>query len=70
MLPGDSIQFLISGKAMSMYMFSMDDVRKNGVSGHDLVSLGTPLIAVPEPSTLAMLLTVALGGLLWLRRRA
>jgi lysophospholipase L1-like esterase len=30
----------------------------------------TPVITVPEPSTLALLLTATLGGLIWWRRRA
>jgi hypothetical protein len=31
---------------------------------------GFRVVSVPEPSTLALLLTATLGGLLWWRRRS
>jgi hypothetical protein len=66
---GDSIQFLLSGRSSIMYRFQIDGVTKLGADGYDMIHLGAPLVAVPEPSTFALLGIGVVGVFAWFRRR-
>jgi hypothetical protein len=67
---GDSVQFLLSGTAAPMYRFTVDGSPKLG-SANGLVSVGEPLVAVPEPSTFALIGIGIFGlvGFCWRRRK-
>jgi hypothetical protein len=70
MQEGDSIQFLLSGQSAPMYLFKVDNIMKTGVSGYNLLHLGDPLVAVPEPSTFVLLGIGVMGLFAWSRRRS
>ena len=52
-----------------MYRFNVDGLQKLGSTGYDMIHLGAPLVAVPEPSTFALLGMGTVGVFAWLRRR-
>jgi hypothetical protein len=66
---GDSVQFLLSGRSHIMYVFKADAVSYTGITGRDLIYLGTPLVAVPEPSTIMLVVMGAMVSVAWIWRR-
>lgn len=68
-----SINYLKPGSNPSTLLFKQDGVGKTGqaISGLAITSAGAPCtVIVPEPSTITLLLTLAMGGLLLVRRRS
>jgi hypothetical protein len=68
---GDSIQFLLSGRSVPMYSFTVDNALRTGAIGYDLnlIHVGEPLVAVPEPSTFVLLGMGVFGLFAWVWRR-
>ncbi|MCC6125807.1 MAG: PEP-CTERM sorting domain-containing protein [Pirellulales bacterium] len=68
---GDSIQFMLSGRSVLMYVFTVDNAVRNGATGYDLnlIHVGEPLVVVPEPSTFVLLGLGVFGLLGWCWRR-